>query len=107
MSLAWLHAKGSSKRAKSEAPWREVIWIETQHGDRGGQTWALILACGHMAFRPMRTGKHLDSARLVFMDPRRGLAPKRCRCDSCAAGIPPLDPGPLIELRAREGSESD
>jgi len=79
-------------------PFREVIYIVEDSGNRGGKTWILILDCGHIAFRPKRTGSRLSEARRFWSSPNRGLAPKRCRCNSCAVGIPKIDPKPIIEL---------
>ena len=104
MSLMWMQAKRSRRRLNpSKAPWREVVHIETIEGSRGGQTWSLILDCGHLVCRPKQTGRRLGIAQLVFRNPDRGLAPKRVRCWACDAKIPSCDPMPLIALRQRAG----
>ena len=75
--------------ARQVKPWRAVEYIGHATGERGGQTWVLVLSCGHTVHRPFpRLG---PDAALVCFSPRRLEAPRRVRCEMCGAG---LDPSP-------------
>lgn len=63
-------------------PMREVVHIDTQTGDRGGEVWALTLSCGHPAFR---TKRPITMANILEPIERK-LAPQRVRCLHCEPG---------------------
>ena len=63
-----------------QKPLRRVIHIQ-----RRGDTWDLLLECGHVALRPVRNGMRLWLAG----EPLACTAPQRCRCVSCAEGLHP------------------
>lgn len=92
----WAPAEGSRAGVKTAPgalhegqPWREVVFIETQTGKRGGETWVLTLSCGHRAFRPVPRPR-MDIMQELVTTKRSGAlrhqprtAPHRVRCLFC------------------------
>jgi hypothetical protein len=77
--------------------WRDVCYIGSQLGDRGGNSWRLVLECGHVEWRkqpPITPSRAMIRRRAL-------LAPARVRCTSCEAGIAPFDVSAAIELGRR------
>lgn len=69
---------------------REVAYIGISLGVRGGESWRLVLSCGHFMYRrkdPIRPG-----ARFAR------LAPARAECLSCASGVRACDLESAIAL---------
>ena len=60
-------------------PWRNVEWIDSHVGPKGGEYWFLTLSCGHhksVAKPSFKHGLEIGSTRTNF-------APYRVRCLLC------------------------
>lgn len=74
-------------------PYRDVIYIGIQKGNRDGWAWRLVLRCGHAVWRPFPTMR-VFTARLRF-------APRRVRCVFCGAGCALVELDAAIDLGKR------
>jgi hypothetical protein len=82
---------------EQEPIWRAVAYIGTHRGDRGGESWRLVLdPCGHVEWRKIPPQSLNAMAR-----GKMRAAPERVRCASCEVGIAPFDLGGAVALGQR------
>jgi hypothetical protein len=92
------HSRATTRRQWNElaGPLREVVYIFSREGPRGGPYWRLILECGHSVARKRYDPKNI--AQSVFRPLSEKLAPQHVQCHYCGSGSSPCDPAILIKL---------
>lgn len=83
-------------------PWREVVHIATTTGPRGGETWSLLLECGHHA---ARRRPRLGMTAAFGRGATAGGPPRRVRCAWCGMGCKPHPETIMAEVTALEGRD--
>ncbi len=89
---------GTRTRGPMAGPLRDVVYIFEREGERGGAIWWLILECGHAVARKRYEAKNWTAqVHMMFRPIEEKLAPKKCHCHYCDAGVPRADPWILVE----------
>jgi hypothetical protein len=80
-------------------PRRQVVYIFSRDGARGGGHWMLVLECGHMVARRRFVSKPSPTkfAQAMFVPLEAKLAPQHAECFYCEAGKPKVDPAIMIK----------